>query len=236
MGFEETAPAVAYAVFEFEGGADVARELRVVFSGDQTNVLWPLPDGRWRWSFQTKCDAPVAEEDRAKSRVPTEFTHGIDESEAKLTGFIRERAPWFEGSIGKIHWSGVVPFQHRLASLFRDGRCFLAGEAAHMAGPVGVHSMNVGLREAHELAWMLGGALRRHVSMNRLAVYEERRLAEWRFLLGVEGGLVPTHNTAPWIAENRRRILGCIPSTGPELTELARQIGLEAEGNPTEPW
>lgn len=235
IGFEETAPPDAYAVFEFEAVTDLPREMRIVFDGDQTNVLWPLPDGRWRWSFQAQCDASVFEEDRAKSRVPTEFSHGIEEPKGKLASFISERAPWFKASIGKIYWSGVVPFQRRIASRFHEGRCYLAGDAAHMSGPVAAHSMNVGLCEAHEIAWLLAGVLRRHISMERVASYDERRRAEWSFLLGKEGGLVPNEGADPWVAENRRRILECLPSSGRELTLLARQLGLEAEGNPTEP-
>ena len=237
MGFEETGAADAYAVFEFDGADEFPREMRVVFSGDKNNVLWPLPNGRWRWSFQVDCaDASALEANRTKSRVPTEFTHGIDDSDEQLASYIRERAPWFDGTIGKIHWSGTVPFERRVASRFHDGRCFLAGEAAHMAGAIGAHSLNVGLGEAHELAWMLAGVLRRHVSMDRLAKYDERRRAEWRFLLGLEGGLMPTDGTDPWIAKHRQRILECLPSTGVELAVLSRQLGLEPKGESLEPW
>ena len=43
-------------------------------------------------------------------------------------------------------------FARRLARSFGSGGVWLAGDAAHQAAPVGVHSMNSGLVEARELA------------------------------------------------------------------------------------
>jgi 2-polyprenyl-6-methoxyphenol hydroxylase-like FAD-dependent oxidoreductase len=40
------------------------------------------------------------------------------------------------------------------------GRVFLAGDAAHDQPPVGGHSLNVGIQDAHNLAWKLSAALR----------------------------------------------------------------------------
>ena len=38
---------------------------------------------------------------------------------------------------------------------FRDRRCFLLGDAAHIHSPVGAQGMNTGLQDAYNLAWKL---------------------------------------------------------------------------------
>ena len=41
------------------------------------------------------------------------------------------------------------------AARFRDRRCFLLGDAAHIHSPVGAQGMNTGLQDAYNLAWKL---------------------------------------------------------------------------------
>ena len=43
----------------------------------------------------------------------------------------------------------------RLVPCLREGRCFLAGDAAHVHSPVGGQGMNVGIQDAYNLAWKL---------------------------------------------------------------------------------
>src|SRR5206468_9922725 len=45
--------------------------------------------------------------------------------------------------------------QHRSASRFREGRCFLLGDAAHIHSPVGAQGMNTGLQDAYNLGWKI---------------------------------------------------------------------------------
>ena len=48
--------------------------------------------------------------------------------------------------------STLALFEQRLTRSFGKGGVWLAGDAAHQAAPIGVHSMNSGLVEARELA------------------------------------------------------------------------------------
>ena len=52
-------------------------------------------------------------------------------------------------------WFSTYRIAHRSAERFRDGRCFLLGDAAHVHSPVGAQGMNTGLQDAHNLAWKL---------------------------------------------------------------------------------
>ena len=86
--------------------------------------------------------------------------------------------------------------------------------------------MNVGLREASSLARRIATVLQRDGSPDVLAEYEAERTAEWRALLGLEGGFKTTRSTKVWVRKNADRILPCIPASGAELRHLAAQLGL----------
>src|SRR5437867_2155946 len=52
-------------------------------------------------------------------------------------------------------WYSTYHIHHRCAARFRDRRCFLLGDAAHIHSPVGAQGMNTGLQDAYNLAWKL---------------------------------------------------------------------------------
>jgi len=223
--FREMGETEYFAVFEFETDFDLYNEMRVVLSEETTNVLWPLSSGRCRWTFQLN-DFFAPASSREKDRFELQHAHLSVLGEENLRRYIQERAPWFDGEIGEIQWEMVVRFERRLAASFGRDRAWLAGDAAHLTGPVGIQSMNVGLREAWELgnavADVLGGA----EDWEQLAVYERERLAEWRFLHGSEGGLRPLIRTTSWLSGKLDRLLSCIPATGYDLVQLTEQIGV----------
>ena len=80
---------------------------------------------------------------------------------------IAERATWFRGRIDQINWRIMVRFERRLAKSFGQNRVWLAGDAGHLTGPAGMHSMNVGLREALDLAAILDGVLHKGTRSTR---------------------------------------------------------------------
>ena len=59
-----------------------------------------------------------------------------------------------------VHWLMSIRPQHRLASHYRIGRVFLAGDAAHVHSPAGAQGMNTGIQDAANLGWKLAMALR----------------------------------------------------------------------------
>ena len=63
------------------------------------------------------------------------------------------RAP--DLSFKSCTWFSTYRIHHRGAARFRDRRCFLLGDAAHIHSPVGAQGMNTGLQDAYNLAWKL---------------------------------------------------------------------------------
>lgn len=222
-----------FAVFEFHTSADLRHAIAVVLGDGTTDVLWPMPEGYCRWGFELK-DYAAAEDSRAKDRIAIQLGGAPFPllEEQSLERLIGDRAPWFEGEIEEINWRIAVRFERRLASAFGKQRVWLAGDAAHMTGPVGMQSMNVGLREAYELAAGMAALLQGQDSPERLQEYDRRGMAEWRFLLGLEGGLEPQREADPWIGQHRARLLSCIPASGPDLAHLAQQLRLTASSVP----
>jgi 2-polyprenyl-6-methoxyphenol hydroxylase-like FAD-dependent oxidoreductase len=139
----------------------------------------------------------------------------------------KKRAPWFAAGVKEIAWCTEVVFEQRVARQFGRERCWLAGDAAHQTGPVGVQSMNVGMAEAATLAGSLRRILREKAPLNLLETCDHELQAEWRRLLGLTGGLKPRTDTAPWVRERRGRILSCLPASHEDLAPLAGQLRLD---------
>jgi 2-polyprenyl-6-methoxyphenol hydroxylase-like FAD-dependent oxidoreductase len=56
-------------------------------------------------------------------------------------------------------WSGRYRSESRQAPVYRNGRIFLAGDAAHTHSPAGAQGMNTGLQDAVNLGWKLAAAV-----------------------------------------------------------------------------
>ena len=226
--YERIAGPDHFAVYEFESDEPVNDEIRVVLHENTTNVLWPLPGNRFRWSFQfdpTRAESDFPEKDR--SGVIIEHKAGTEAKRGEMRRFLGKRAPWFTASIEDISWAVDVPFERRLAKEFGRGRCWLAGDAAHQTAPAAMQSMNVGFREAALLTDMLVEILRGNGGVNLLEDYGREQRAEWRRLLCIDGKPKPRDTASPWVAAHAGKVLPCVPASGEDLLILLNVLGLE---------
>jgi 2-polyprenyl-6-methoxyphenol hydroxylase-like FAD-dependent oxidoreductase len=67
---------------------------------------------------------------------------------------LRQRAPAGVEAYA-LHWSSYFRIYHRHAARLRVGRCFIAGDAAHIHSPYGGQGMNTGLHDVWNLVWKL---------------------------------------------------------------------------------
>lgn len=242
--YPEVGPAEYFLVFEFNSDADLGNEMRVVLNEASKEVLWPLPGGRCRWSFQmpahTDPEVEVLKDrllasgfgyfptDRPKEREAVgESAIEAAKAALDLKTLIAERAPWFEGGVKEVLWHTLVRFERRLASRYGEGRLWLAGDSAHLTGPVGIQSMNVGLFEGFDLANSLARILKSAAPAQELSGYNDRWQSVWKKLHGLDGGLRTMPETDPWIAAHAKDLLACLPGFGPQLTCLAAQLRLQ---------
>ena len=96
--------------------------------------------------------------------------------------------PSFRDEVGGVSvksctWFSTYRIHHRCAERFRDGRCFLLGDAAHIHSPVGAQGMNTGLQDAYNLAWKLALVAKGQADAALLDSYEAERLPVARRLL-----------------------------------------------------
>jgi hypothetical protein len=66
---------------------------------------------------------------------------------------------------------------------FSNGRCFLAGDSAHIHSPAGAQGMNTGIQDAYNLAWKIALVVKGIASEELLDTYNEERLANAQRLL-----------------------------------------------------
>ncbi|WP_433337547.1 FAD-dependent monooxygenase [Spirillospora sp. CA-294931] len=64
---------------------------------------------------------------------------------------------------------------HQVADRYRRGRVFLVGDACHVQPPTGGLGANVGVQDAHNLAWKLAGVLDGWAGEELLDTYESER-------------------------------------------------------------
>lgn len=84
-----------------------------------------------------------------------------------------------------LTWSSVFHIQYKQAQLFSKGRCFLAGDSAHVHSPIGGQGMNTGLQDAYNLGWKLALVYHGQAHPSLLNTYEEERGENAKRLLRV---------------------------------------------------
>ena len=132
-------------------------------------------------------------------------------------------------TITDVAWSAQVRLQHRLATHFRRGPFFLAGDAAHLHSPAGGQGMNAGIQDALNLGWKLAFATRAGrpgpVLLN--SYEQERRPADQRVLRATHAIFWAEAGAHP-LAQFARSVL--VPLGAPLLPWLTRRRRLLAAG------
>jgi 2-polyprenyl-6-methoxyphenol hydroxylase-like FAD-dependent oxidoreductase len=108
-------------------------------------------------------------------------------------------------------WFSTYRIHHRAAEKFRDGRCFLLGDAAHVHSPMGGQGMNTGLQDAYNLAWKLALVVKGRADAALLDSYEAERIPVARRLLATTDRAFVLVVSDSWLAGLfRTRILARI--------------------------
>jgi 2-polyprenyl-6-methoxyphenol hydroxylase-like FAD-dependent oxidoreductase len=184
-------------VREVRGVPEGALNLR--FGESMFAIAFPLgPDGHTRFVALAPKDAITEQEALASLDVELGVTHGA------------------------VDWFSTYRVHHRVASKFRVGSVFLAGDAGHVHSPVGGQGMNTGLQDAHNLALLLADVAQGRVSEQALDRYERERRPVALILVNVTDrafGLVGRRNR--WAALFRNRF-GVIAATVVPLVTKSR--------------
>ncbi|MFC1419427.1 FAD-dependent monooxygenase [Streptacidiphilus cavernicola] len=86
--------------------------------------------------------------------------------------------------VTELVWSSLFRANIRMAERFREGRVFLAGDAAHVHSPAGGQGLNTGVQDAYNLGWKLAAVLQ-GAPAELLDSYQEERLPVAAEVLGI---------------------------------------------------
>ncbi|TFB50315.1 FAD-dependent monooxygenase, partial [Cryobacterium tagatosivorans] len=135
--------------------------------------------------------------------------------------------------ITEVAWSAQVRLQHRLATHFRRGALFIAGDAAHVHSPAAGQGMNTGIQDALNLGWKLAFAARSDRSgaaprTELLASYGRERRPADRKILRVTHVIFWAEASLHPLAQFLRAVV--VPLGAPLVPWLTRRRKLVAEG------
>ncbi len=115
------------------------------------------PGNRRRWEFAL---LDGEDDDDAMSRPDTVW---------------RLLRPWLSDSEAELERRAIYTFQSAVAELWRRGRLFIAGDAAHLTPPFMGQGMCIGIRDAANLAWKLALCSKGHAGEALLETYQSER-------------------------------------------------------------
>jgi putative polyketide hydroxylase len=126
----------------------------------------------------------------------------------------------------------VLPWEgsSAIAERFRDGRVFLAGDAAHLIPPTGGQAMNVGIQDVHNLAWKLAGHLAGWAGPELLDTYALERRSFAQSVMDDASRNAGGFGARQEQFSNRGRVLGvsydspAVVPDGSELPEVANPV------------
>jgi 2-polyprenyl-6-methoxyphenol hydroxylase-like FAD-dependent oxidoreductase len=138
------------------------------------------------------------------------------------------------------NWFSTYRIHHRAAERFRDRRCFLLGDAAHVHSPMGAQGMNTGLQDAYNLAWKLALVVKGRADAALLDTYEQERIPVARRLLGTTDRAFQLVVTDSWIASLfRTSIIARVAARAMKIQRVRNfafrtisQIGIRYRGSP----
>ncbi len=168
--------------------ADREINIAIIANPAASGLLLFNGDSQWRFTAFYDPDKGQRPEDFTRERCLQLLRTVVGAPELAVQ--LDDVTPWHDGEL--------------VAERFYDRRVFLAGDAEHVMSPMGGFALNVGIEDAHNLAWKLAAVLGGWAPPALLESYESER--------------APVSHR---IAENSARNVGSIHSTGEDAAKPA---------------
>ncbi|MCA9226312.1 MAG: FAD-dependent monooxygenase, partial [Planctomycetales bacterium] len=136
------------------------KQAHILITADGLAPAIPLADGKgWRL-----IDATGVSDAREEEQILERFRRLLAES------------PFPQATIRRVIWTSAFRIHRRVVDRMHVGRCFVAGDAAHLHSPVGGQGMNTGIQDAYNLAWKLAHVVYGFADERLLKSYDDERL------------------------------------------------------------
>lgn len=152
--------------------------------GQLDNMLVCVPlRGEARYRIATMAPPRYFAATRGEN-APPGFSAELDEPTlADVQAVLDQLAP--PGTrASNLRWSSIFRISHGIVDRYRDGRVFVAGDAAHLHPPAGGQGMNTGIQDAWNLAWKLALAVRGVAAPGLLDSYQIERRPQGEEVVG----------------------------------------------------
>lgn len=226
----------------------VRRELGLTFEGDTFERLFYVADARVDWDFPHDtlhvCLAkevfvaffPMPGDNRY--RIVGTFPESKNQEDgevdyAEIEQEIKEQAK-LDLNISDVRWFSLYKVHSRRVNKFSEGKCFVAGDAAHIHSPAGAQGMNTGIQDAYNLAWKLALVIKGEASESLLDTYNEERLANAKRLLNTTDQMFELAAGSSWLMSFIRTtifppvagFIASLESVSKRVFPLISQIGI----------
>lgn len=196
-----------------DGASSPVRHLLgLTFKGDTVDRLFYVADVEIDWEFAHDalqvCLAkhtitaffPMVGENRYRIVGTFPEGHEADEGDILYEEIERqiEADTEMKLDISRVNWFSVYKVHSRAVNKFSEGRCFVAGDAAHIHTPAGAQGMNTGIQDGYNLAWKLALACKGKADEKLLDTYNEERLPNARRLLNTTDRLFELGASDEW--------------------------------------
>ncbi|GAA0322728.1 FAD-dependent oxidoreductase [Sphingomonas oligophenolica] len=135
--------------------------------------------------FVTLC--PLPSTDAFQFQAALKLDENPEPTLETLRTWLERRAGAYAPRLLDQSWISVFRPNIRMAGQYRQGRLFLAGDAAHVHPPAGAQGLNTSVQDAYNLGWKLATALAQGSNEALLDSYEAERLPVAAAVLGLSG-------------------------------------------------
>lgn len=232
----------------------VRSALGLTFSGSTLERMFYVADVEMEWEFSHDLLTACLGTDRSTAFFPMP-----GEKRYRVVGVFPEDLQKEEGTIlydeiekqiledtqlaldiTHVNWFSTYKVHSRRVKQFSKGRCFLAGDSAHIHSPAGAQGMNTGIQDGYNLAWKLAMVLRGDAHARLLETYNQERIVIARRLLETTDRFFDLLvNPSPILSFIRRRIFPYVAnfalgfdSVNQFVFPLISQIGINYRHSP----
>jgi 2-polyprenyl-6-methoxyphenol hydroxylase-like FAD-dependent oxidoreductase len=159
IAFKGNTSELSLFVTDCKAAVDMAPgEICFSFSQSASSGLFPLKNGRYR------VDGALPD------RTDKNYSITFDDVEKDFAARNRMNIRLYDPE-----WFSVFHSHQQYAESFRQNRCFLVGDAAHVFSPVGAQGMNTGIQDSYNLGWKLAFTIQGKAPASLLASYPDER-------------------------------------------------------------